>query len=331
MRKSLLALALAAALPAHAEVNIYSARQPELIQPMLDAFTAETSIPVNIVFLEDGMIERLKAEGTRSPADLVLTVDIANLTAIVEAGVTQPVISDIINANIPAQFRDPDGNWAGLTSRARIAYVSKDRVAAGEVTTYEDLADPRWQGRICTRSGLHNYNVALVAAYLAHHGEADTLVWLEAVKANLARRPQGNDRAQVKAIWAGECDIAIGNTYYMGEMLADPEQAEWANAVNIVFPVLGGTGAHVNLSGMAMTASAPNHDDALQLMEFLTSEAAQSLYAELNYEYPLNPNVAPSALVASWGSFTPDTTTLNEIAHLRADALRLIEQVNFDE
>jgi len=331
MRKSLLALALAAALPAHAEVNIYSARQPELIQPMLDAFTAETSIPVNIVFLEDGMIERLKAEGTRSPADLVLTVDIANLTAIVEAGVTQPVISDIINANIPAQFRDPDGNWAGLTSRARIAYVSKDRVAAGEVTTYEDLADPRWQGRICTRSGLHNYNVALVAAYLAHHGEADTLVWLEAVKSNLARRPQGNDRAQVKAIWAGECDIAIGNTYYMGEMLADPEQAEWANAVNIVFPVLGGTGAHVNLSGMAMTASAPNHDDALQLMEFLTSEAAQSLYAELNYEYPLNPNVAPSALVASWGSFTPDTTTLNEIAHLRADALRLIEQVNFDE
>jgi len=331
MRKSLLALALAAALPAQAEVNIYSARQPELIQPMLDAFTAETSIPVNIVFLEDGMIERLKAEGTRSPADLVLTVDIANLTAIVEAGVTQPVISDIINANIPAQFRDPDGNWAGLTSRARIAYVSKDRVAAGEVTTYEDLADPRWQGRICTRSGLHNYNVALVAAYLAHHGEADTLVWLEAVKSNLARRPQGNDRAQVKAIWAGECDIAIGNTYYMGEMLADPEQAEWANAVNIVFPVLGGTGAHVNLSGMAMTASAPNHDDALQLMEFLTSEAAQSLYAELNYEYPLNPNVAPSALVASWGSFTPDTTTLNEIAHLRADALRLIEQVNFDE
>jgi len=331
MRKSLLALALAAALPAHAEVNIYSARQPELIQPMLDAFTAETGIPVNIVFLEDGMIERLKAEGTRSPADLVLTVDIANLTAIVQAGVTQPVISDIINANIPAQFRDPDGNWAGLTSRARIAYVSKDRVAAGEVTTYEDLADPRWQGRICTRSGLHNYNVALVAAYLAHHGEADTLVWLEAVKANLARRPQGNDRAQVKAIWAGECDIAIGNTYYMGEMLADPEQAEWANAVNIVFPVLGGTGAHVNLSGMAMTASAPNHDDALQLMEFLTSEAAQSLYAELNYEYPLNPNVAPSALVASWGSFTPDTTTLNEIAHLRADALRLIEQVNFDE
>jgi iron(III) transport system substrate-binding protein len=331
MRKSLLALALAAALPAHAEVNIYSARQPELIQPMLDAFTAETGIPVNIVFLEDGMIERLKAEGTRSPADLVLTVDIANLTAIVQAGVTQPVISDIINANIPAQFRDPDGNWTGLTSRARIAYVSKDRVSAGEVTTYEDLADPRWQGRICTRSGLHNYNVALVAAYLAHHGEADTLAWLDAVKSNLARRPQGNDRAQVKAIWAGECDIAIGNTYYMGEMLADPEQAEWANAVNIVFPVLGGTGAHVNLSGMAMTASAPNHDDALQLMEFLTSEAAQSLYAELNYEYPLNPNVAPSALVASWGSFTPDTTTLNEIAHLRADALRLIEQVNFDE
>jgi len=331
MRKSILALALVAALPAHAEVNIYSARQPELIQPMLDAFTAETGIPVNVVFLEDGMIERLKAEGSRSPADLVLTVDIANLNAIVEAGVTQPVVSDIINANIPAQFRDPDGNWIGLTSRARIAYVSKDRVAATEVTTYEDLADPRWEGRICTRSGLHNYNVALVAAFLAHHGEADTLAWLEGVKSNLARSPQGNDRAQVKAIWAGECDIAIGNTYYMGAMLADPEQAEWANSVNIVFPVLGGRGAHVNLSGMAMTIGAPNHDDAQRLMEFLTGTTAQSLYAELNFEYPLNPTVSPSELVASWGNFAADDIPLTEVARLRGAALRLIEQVNFDE
>ena len=202
----------------------------------------------------------------------MLTVDIASLTAIAEAGVTQPVVSDLINANIPAQFRDPEGNWIGLTSRARVAYVSNERVAAGEITTFEDLADPRWQGRICTRSGLHSYNVAMVAAFLAHNGEEATLAWLEGLKANLARSPQGNDRAQVKAIWAGECDVALGNTYYMGKMLEDPEQTEWANSTNIVFPIMGGSGAHVNVSGMAMTASAPNRDDALALMEFLTSQ-----------------------------------------------------------
>ncbi|MGR3722307.1 Fe(3+) ABC transporter substrate-binding protein [Abyssibius alkaniclasticus] len=324
-------LVCAAALPLSAEVNIYSARQPELIQPMLDAFTAETGIDVNIVFLQDGMIERLKAEGARSPADVVLTVDIASLTAIAEAGVTQPVVSDLINANIPAQFRDPEGNWIGLTSRARVAYVSNERVAAGEITTFEDLADPRWQGRICTRSGLHSYNVAMVAAFLAHNGEEATLAWLEGLKANLARSPQGNDRAQVKAIWAGECDVALGNTYYMGKMLEDPEQTEWANSTNIVFPIMGGSGAHVNVSGMAMTASAPNRDDALALMEFLTSQTAQSLYAEVNYEYPLNPAVSPSELVQSWGSFTPDAISLTEVAAKRADAVRLIEQVNFDE
>ena len=324
-------LVCAAALPLSAEVNIYSARQPELIQPMLDAFTAETGIDVNIVFLQDGMIERLKAEGARSPADVILTVDIANLSAIVNEGVTQPVVSDVINANVPAQFRDPDGGWFGLTSRARIAFVSKERVAQGEVTTYEDLADPRWQGRICTRSGLNTYNVALVAAYLAHYGEAETVAWLEGLKANLARSPQGNDRAQVKAIWAGECDVALGNTYYMGLMLNDAEQAEWANAVDIVFPVMANSGAHVNLSGMAMTASAPNRDDALTLMEFLTSQTAQSLYADVNFEYPINPAVAPSELVQSWGSFTPDAIPLTEVAAVRADAVRLIEQVNFDE
>ncbi|MEX0970237.1 MAG: Fe(3+) ABC transporter substrate-binding protein [Paracoccaceae bacterium] len=324
-------LACAAAMPLSAEVNIYSARQPELIQPMLDAFTAETGIAVNIAFLQDGMIERLKAEGARSPADIILTVDIANLSAIVDEGVTQPVVSDVINANIPAQFRDPEGDWIGLTSRARIAYVSNERVAEGELTTYEDLADPRWEGRICTRSGLHNYNVALVAAFLAHHGEAETLTWLEALKANLARSPQGNDRGQVKSIWAGECDISLGNTYYMGKMLEDPEQAEWANSVHIVFPIFADSGVHVNLSGMAMTASAPNYDDALALMEFLTTETAQSLYAELNYEYPLNPAIGPSDVVAGWGSFTPDAISLTEISEMRADAVRLIEQVNFDE
>lgn len=321
----------AAAVSASAEeVNIYSSRQPDLIDPILEAFTAETGIEANVVFLKKGMLERLRAEGRRSPADVILTVDIANLDAMVEAGLTQPVDSDIINANIPAPYRDSGNQWFGVTSRARIIYASKDRVADGEITTYEALADPEWQGRVCTRSGTHNYNIALTAAYLSHHGEADTITWLEGVKANLARAPQGDDRAQVKAIWAGECDIAVGNTYYMGKMLSDPEQAEWANAVKLIFPTLGGEGTHINISGMAMTKAAPHPEAAQKLMEFLTGDMAQAIYAEANFEYPLNADVPPSALVASWGNFTPDPTPLTDIAKLRGAALRLVEQVDFD-
>jgi len=333
MLKPLVAIVTATLLaaPVAAEVNIYSSREPQLINPILDAFTAETGIKTNIVFIKDGLIERLKAEGRRSPADLVLTTDISNLNAIVEAGVTQPVVSEVISANIPETFRDPEGNWFGLTSRARVIYASKDRVAEGEVTTYEDLVDPKWEGRICTRSGSHNYNIGLLSAVVAHHGEEAAETWLAGIKANLARKPQGNDRAQVKAIWAGECDIAIGNTYYMGEMLKDEEQLAWANSVTIEFPILGDSGVHVNLSGMAMTKSAPNTEDALALMEYLTSEAAQTMYAEINFEYPLLETAAPSELVQSWGSFVPDSMPLVDIAKMRGTALKIVDRVNFNE
>ncbi|GGH47108.1 extracellular solute-binding protein [Frigidibacter albus] len=312
------------------EVNVYSHRQPELVQPLFDAFTAETGIPVNVAFVDKGMVERLTAEGDRSPADLVMTVDIARLSEVVNAGVTQAVTSDALNAAIPAELRDPEGHWFGLTSRARIVYASKERVADGEVTTYEDLADPKWQGRICTRPGTNDYNVALAAAYLAHHGEEETRTWLEAVKGNLAKKPEGNDRGQVKSIWSGECDISLGNTYYMGQMLADPEQLPWAESVRIVFPTFAEGGTHLNISGVAMTKSAPNKDAALQLMEYLASDAAQEIYAETNNEFPVKPGVARSELVASWGEFTPDTLSLIEIAKLRPAALKLIEEVNFD-
>ena len=332
MRISTLALALiSVAAPALAEeVNIYSHRQPELIQPLMDAFTAETGIAVNVAFVDKGMAERLVAEGDRSPADLVLTVDIARLTEIVAAGVTQPVTSPVLEANIPAEYRDAGNQWFGLTTRARIVYASKDRVQPGEVTTYEDLASDKWKGRICTRSGSNDYNVALTSAILAHHDAAFTTSWLEGVKANLARKPEGGDRDQVKAIWAGECDIAVGNTYYMGQMMADPEQAEWAGAVSIVFPVFEGAGTHMNISGVAMTKAAPNHDAALKLMEWLASDTAQKIYAETNHEFPVKPGVARSALVQSWGDFTPDSLDINDLARLRPAALRLMEEVNFD-
>lgn len=316
---------------AEGEVNVYSYRQPDLVAPLFDAFTAETGIDVNVVFLNKGMVERLKAEGDRSPADLVMTTDISRLTAVFDEGLTQPVVTDALTANVPEAFRQPDGHWYGLTMRARIVYASKDRVADGEITTYEDLTDPKWAGRICTRSGTHAYNLALTAAVISHKGEEAAGAWLEGVKANLARRPQGNDRAQVKAIWAGECDISLGNTYYMGLMLNNEEQKPWADAVRIVFPTFEDGGTHVNLSGVAMTKAAPNRENAVKLMEFLASPEGQKIYADQNHEYPMSDQVEPSAIVEAWGGFTPDAVSLAELGALRPNALRLTESVNFDE
>ena len=331
-RLSMIALTLGTtALPVLAdEVNIYSHRQPELIQPLLDAFTAETGITVNVAFVDKGMAERLVAEGDRSPADLVLTVDIARLMQVVDAGVTQAVQSDVLEANIPENLRDAGDMWFGLTARARIVYASVDRVKFGEVTTYEDLATEKWKGRICTRSGLNDYNIALLGAVIAHHGEADAKVWASGIKANLARKPDGGDRDQVKAIAAGECDIAIGNTYYIGQMLADPEQKAAAEAVRIDFPVFEGSGTHMNISGIAMTKAAPNKAAALQLMEWLSGDVAQKIYAETNFEFPVKPGVARSATVAGWGDFTADTMPLADVATARPAALRIMEEINFD-
>ena len=312
------------------EVNVYSHRQPELVQPLFDAFTAQTGIAVNVAFVNKGMAERLKAEGARSPADLVMTVDIARLAQVVAAGVTQPVISETLNTNIPAAFRDADNQWFGLTSRARVVFASKDRVADGAISTYEDLADPNWQGRICSRAGTHDYNLALLAAVIDHHGAQAARAWATGLHDNLAKRPEGGDRDQVKSIWAGECDISLGNTYYMGEMMADPDQRKWADSVRIIFPTFAEGGTHVNISGMAMTKSAPHREDALKLMEFLTSEPAQKIYAEINHEFPLRTGVARSELVESWGSFTPDTANLAALAAHRPQALKLMEEINFD-
>ncbi len=323
---------LALAAPAFAEeVNVYSYRQPELIKPLTDAFTAETGIDVNVVFLNKGMVERLKAEGDRSPADVVFTVDISRLNAVVEAGLTQPVESEALTDNIPETYRDPDNHWFGVTTRARIIYASKDRVADGEVTTYEDLADPKWKGRICTRSGTHAYNVALTSAVIDHAGEDGAKAWLSGVKDNLARKPKGNDRAQVKAIWAGECDISVGNTYYMGKMLEDDEQKAWADSVRIVFPTFADGGTHVNVSGVAMTKASPNPEAAVKMIEFLASPEAQEIYAEANYEYPVAPGTEPTELVKGWGEFTADGVNLMTVAGHRPAALRITEEVNFDE
>ena len=327
----ILAGAISAGTAVADEVNIYSYRQPELIQPLLDGFTDATGIRTNVAYINKGLIERLKAEGKRSPADIILTTDISRLTGAKEAGVTQTVGSDVLDAAIPDNLRDPEGHWYALTTRARIVYASKERVAEGEITTYEDLADPKWKGRICTRSGTHVYTLGLIGAMLAHNSVEDTETWLKGVKSNLAREPEGNDRAQVKAIWAGVCDISLGNTYYMGAMLKDPEQTEWANSVRLEFPTFAdGSGTHVNVSGVALTSSAPNREAAVAFLEYLTSPDAQAIYAAEVSEYPARPDATISAQVDSWGQFNPDTTSLAKIAANRAEALKLSERVDFD-
>ena len=312
------------------EVNVYSYRQPFLIKPMFDVFTRETGIKVNTVFSKKGLVQRLKSEGANSPADLIFTVDIGRLDGAMQAEVTQPVVSDVLSANIPPEFRDADGHWFGLTNRARIIVSSRDRVKPDEINTYEDLADPRFKGRICTRSGKHVYMLALTASMIAHHGEEDAKAWLTGVKNNLARKPQGNDRAQVKAIAEGECDLAVINNYYMGVMLTDEEQAPAANAVRIHFPNQGDRGTHMNISGMSLTKSAPNKENAIKLMEFLSSDIAQRMYAEQNFEYPVNSKVAWSGMVESWGRFDYDTLPLSEIAKHRATAAKMADQVGYD-
>lgn len=314
-----------------ADVNVYTYRQASLIKPVFEAFTKETGIAVNTIFAKKGLIERLRREGRNSPADLLVTTDSGPLYEAVSSGLTQALQSDTLNARIRPEYRDPAGHWFGMSSRARIIVASKQRVSTAAVSSYEDLANPELQGRVCTRSGKHTYMVALTSSIIAHSGEAAARDWLAGMKNNLARKPQGNDRAQVKAIKEGECDIAIINSYYMGQMLADEEQQQWANSVNIIYPNQSDRGTHMNVSGVSLTASSPNREEAIKLMEFMADKQAQQIYAEQNYEFPVNPDVATSALVASWGTFKADPLSLAEIAKYRALAAKLADQVGYDQ
>ncbi len=315
------------------EVNLYSYRQPFLIEPMLEEFTRQTGTRVNVVFASKGMVEKIKAAGDNNPADAVLTVDIGRLDALHKAGLLEPVDSAVLDQAIPAHLRHPDGLWFGLTTRARLALTSKERVKPGELETLADLADPKFRGRICTRSGKHVYNVALIASVIAHEGEAAAGKWLAGVRDNLARKPQGNDRAQAKGIYEGVCDVAISNHYYMGKMATNekkPEQKEWANAVNVQFLDQDGRGNHVNISGAAIIRGAKNRDNAVALLEFLAGDEAQSMYATVNFEFPVKAGIRTDPLVESWGSFKSDTLSLQEIASHRAAASRLVDRTNFD-
>ncbi|WP_370277981.1 Fe(3+) ABC transporter substrate-binding protein [Pontibacterium sp.] len=339
MKKILSAVALSAIFAAPVaqaadEVNIYSFRQAFLIKPLLEAFTEETGIKANVVFSKKGLLERIEHEGKNSPADVLLTSDIGPLYDAVEKGLLQPIQSDVLNSNIPAKYRATDGQWYGLTSRSRIIYASKDRVKEGEISSYEDLADPKWKGRICTRSGKHTYNLSLIGSMVAEHGEAEAQQWLTSVKGNLARRPQGNDRAQVKAVKQGECDLALGNSYYFGKMITNdkkPEQIEWAQSVNLIFPNQDNRGAHMNISGAGVTKYAPHKDAAIKLIEFLSSEKAQQMYAEVNFEFPVREGTPRSELINKYmGEFKEDGINLQRVAELRSTAAKMVDKVGFD-
>lgn len=313
------------------EVNVYSYRQPYLIEPILKKFEQESGIKVNFIYADKGLVERVKREGELSPADVLLTVDISRVMEIVNAGLAQPIQSKVLDSNIPAQFRDSQGKWFALTSRARVVYSSKDRVGKLPASfTYYDLAKPELKGKVCVRSGKHSYNVSLVASMIAHDGVEKAKAFLTGLKANLAQKPQGGDRDQVKAIKEGVCDYSLGNSYYYGKMLEDEKQKSWAEAAYINYPDQQTVGTHMNISGVVIAKYAPNKDNAVKLVEFLSGDKAQHLYAELNHEYPVKPSAEKSKLVQSWGEFKQDNLPLEKIAENYENALKLIDEVKFD-
>ncbi|MCF1709259.1 Fe(3+) ABC transporter substrate-binding protein [Tabrizicola sp. J26] len=314
-----------------AELNIYTSREPGLVQPLLDAFSAQSGVKVNTVFLKDGLAERVAAEGASSPADILMAVDAGNLADLAERGLTQPIESEAVLAAVPVELRDPANQWVALSMRARVVYAAKDLDLSA--ITYEELADPKWQGKICIRPGQHPYNTGLFAAYLAHHGTEATEAWLSGLKGNLARKPGGGDRDGAKDILGGICDLAVANSYYVGLMQTnekEPEQKQWAEAIKVLLPTFEGGGTHVNISGAAIAKNAPNKTEALQLLEFLVSDEAQRIYAEANFEYPVKPGIAPAPAIASFGTLKVDPLPLTEVVKDRKEASLLAEKVGFD-
>ncbi|MEW6255695.1 MAG: extracellular solute-binding protein [Pseudomonadota bacterium] len=324
-------LMVSGAASAQGTLNVYTTREPGLAAPVFEAFTKATGITVNSVFVKDGLPERVKAEGSASPADILMTVDVGNLLDVVDAGVTQPVTTPTLTSAVPANLRDPAGNWYALSLRARLVYAAKDLNLSA--MTYEDLADPKWKGEICIRSGQHPYNVGLTAAYLVHHGEAKTEAWLKGLKANLARKATGGDREGARDILGGLCDLAVGNSYYVGLMRSGkggPDQQKWADAIKVILPVFEGGGTHVNVSGAAVAKHAPNKDNAIRFLEFAVSPEMQAIYAQANFEYPVIAGAKVDPVIAALGPLKVDPISLVEIAKARKKASELIDRIGFD-
>lgn len=314
------------------ELNIYSYRQPNLLMPFLDAYQAKTGVSFNVVHAPKGLVQRLKSEGAGSPADVILTVDASRIAELAASDLLAPLNSPVIEGKVPSHLRANDGTWTALSTRARVIVTSKSRVAKDAISRIEDLAKPEWQGRLCSRKGSHVYNRALLASLVVHHGEDAAEEWAKGYVANLARRPQGNDRAQAKAIHAGECDIALMNTYYFGKMVnneKNPEQKEWANGLRITFFNQDDRGQHINITGGGIVKTSKRQDEARAFLEWLVSDEAQAIYAKINYEYPVDSTQAPSPSVAAWGAFKTDTLSIEKISAATPIAQMIIDRTGW--
>lgn len=314
------------------ELNLYTTREPGLIEPILQAFEKNSGIKVNTVFVKDGLLERAKAEGPNSPADVFMVVDIGNLLDLVDAGVTQAIQSEALTTALPANLHSANNDWFSLSLRDRVLYADKDLKISD--ITYEDLADPKWKGKICIRAGQHPYNTALIASMIAHDGAEATEKWLQGVKANLARKATGGDRDVARDILGGICDVGIANNYYVGRMkTAEPgsENRQWGDAIQVIRPTFAKSGGtHVNITGASVAKNAPNKDNAVALLEYLVSVPAQELYANANFEYPIREGVKLHPVTESFGALKVDPLPLADIAKYRKQASELVDKVGFD-
>lgn len=313
-------------------VNVYTHRHYKADDELFSQFTKETGIKVNIVNASaDELIQRLETEGKDSNADILITVDAGRLYRAQERNLLQPISTETLLANIGPNFREPGGYWYGMTYRARIIAYAKDRVNPEDIKTYEDLADPKWKGKVLIRSSENIYNQSLLASIILADGEEKAKDWAKGVVANMARNPKGSDRDQVKAVASGEGDIAVLNTYYIGLMLNDEneEERKAGETVGIIFPNQDGRGTHINISGIAVTKYAPNKENAVKLIEFLSSEPAQKVLANMNYEYPINPNVSKAAILETWGDFKADTVELPLLGKYNSDAVKIFDEAGW--
>jgi iron(III) transport system substrate-binding protein len=315
------------------EVNIYSARKESLIKPLLDQFSAETGIKTNLITASaDKLLTRMVNEGRNTPADILITVDAGRLFRARQADIFQPIKSQLIEQAVPSYLRDSENYWIGLSRRARVIFYAKERVDPIQLSTYENLADRQWKGRICIRGSGNIYNQSLVASMIAANGEEATQQWVNGLVGNLARPPKGGDRDQIKAAAAGQCDIAIANTYYYARMLnnkKDPTQSGAANKMALFWPNQQGRGAHINISGAGISKYSRNLDNAIKLLEFLVSPDAQSWYANANYEYPVNPSVKPGGLISTWGTFKADLIDLSRLGELNSEAVKTMDRAGW--
>ncbi|HEX5842909.1 MAG TPA: extracellular solute-binding protein [Pseudomonas sp.] len=331
IRNSLLALLAQAvavtSVQAADEVVVYSARIDDLIKPVFDAYTAKTGVPVKFITDKEApLLARLQAEGENTPADMLITVDAGNLWQAEQQGVLKPLKSSVIEANIPAQYRSSTGSWTGLSLRARTIFYSPERVKPSELSTYEALADKNWEGRLCLRTSKKVYNQSLTATLIETHGAAKTEELIKGWVGNLATDVFADDTALLQAIDAGQCDVGMANTYYFGRLHKQQPDLK----VKPYWPNQADRGVHVNLSGAGVTKHAPHAEAAQKLLEWMTSEEAQGLFASLNQEFPANPKVPASAEVAAWGSFKADAIPLEVAGKRQAEATMLMDRAGWN-